>query len=108
MVEAEGFSREADALDLIAPEAPCFPSSGALFRRYATFPQSRGPRRSGLRLTASRPAGRDAPLCGGGSQEGLRVAFGDAPGLRDDQKETLGFPDRDASRPRPPRTAASG
>jgi RecB family exonuclease len=97
MDELKGFAREEAALGLPGP----VPHPFALFqealsqKRYV--PQSAGTAVPVYAYRVSALLAVKRHYVAGSSQEGLKVNFGDAPGLREDQKEALGYPDRDAA-----------
>lgn len=97
MDELKGFARKETELGLPAPAGSAF----SLFRnalseiRYVH--QSAGPAVPVYDYRVSALLAVRKHFVAGCSQEGLRVSFGDAPGLREDQKEALGLPDRDVS-----------
>ena len=108
MDELKGFARKETELGLPAPAGSAF----SLFRnalseiRYVH--QSAGPAVPVYDYRVSALLAVRKHFVAGCSQEGLRVSFGDAPGLREDQKEALGLPDRDVSAAYLSAYAASG
>ena len=108
MDELKAFVREETELGLPAPAGSAF----SLFRNFLSeiryVSQSALP---AVPVYAYRVSALQAVLrhyVAGASQEGLKVSFGDAPGLRDDEKEALGLPDRDAAPAYARAYAASG
>lgn len=97
MEELKGFVREEAELGLPAGQLHPF----ALFQEALSgkpyVPQAPGVAVSVYAYRVSALLAVRRHYVAGSSQEGLKVSFGDAPGLREDQKEALGCPDRDAS-----------
>ncbi len=108
MEELKGFAREEAALGLSGPVPRPFDLFREVLAGKPYVPQASGAAVPVYAYRVSALLGVKKHYVAGCSQEGLKVNFGDAPGLREDQKETLGWPDRDASPEYARAYAASG
>ena len=99
MDELKGFARAETELGLPAPAGSAFPLFRGVLSELRYVHQSSLPAVPvyAYRVSALQAVRRH--YLAGASQEGLRVSFAPVPGLREDEKEALGLPDRDASLP---------